>query len=992
MGGSPAASPYMPAETYSSIFPYSYMFAMAMDTVHVYAGLGAASPAPAYIERAPAAPTRASSSTGSAPEESRETPRAGPEPYRAGDGRISVSLSRAEALEAEPGKIITARFMVTNNTDEEVALQEVLNYPADWVRVAAAAPEFSVAGRTSAMRLATFHIPPNCPAGAYEFLYEVMDPLAPALGGETSFSVTVLPQFDLGSTVIRAPRTAVAGTEFTLEVAFKNRGNTKAVATVRASARPDYKVSVDPVDLLIPSGAARTVRIGVKTDSDAMQKRMCTVIVEATVLDEEGQTSIIKEVVTVEVIPRVTRLDDPYYRLPSWVRLTIAADGENAAMQAEVSGSGSIAGDKSRNLSYVLRQTSSPRIGRYASWDEYWLSYRSSHMEVNIGDRVFMLSPLVQRFYYGRGAGAGVMLRNVALGAYYARSRSEDPLHREAGGYVSVEVKRGLSVKANVLDKHDESYLAAAGSRHLIASVQANYAPYPNSRFEIEYGVADEEGSGNDGYRFAANGAFARRLYYSLEKVHAGPRFYGYTNDSDFSIGTLQYPVRPGVTLRLHYRSHAGNLDLNPLKLTANTEQQVTAGVSYIATPRTRLNFELQDFSRRDRLDTPQYDFGERTVRVSVGYSVPLFSLYLTGEHGYSHNDLLDSRTSLGRYSVSASYRPSSRQSYNIYGGFGNNRYSEVPRKSDNLGLAGRWHITQNLNMNLDFHVSGSPSIVENAYRILTNSLDYMLPNRHVLTLKTSLWGGRDGNRGDASVLLSYSIPAPIPLGRKKTLGTIKGRIFDAEDEPHSGVPDVIVTADGQAAVTDAKGEFEFPSLAPGVYSLQVDARSIGLGRVTQARSPFVVVVTGGKTARLDLGVVRSATISGEVLMIANEPAEASDGAETSDRVLVGLGKGRGMPTHANGLPDVLVEISNGEDHLTQYTSSGGAFAFTGLRPGTWTVRIYPEDLPHYYFVEAEESRVEVAAGDEAHLELKILPRQRRINIMDEGDIKTESR
>ena len=72
--------------------------------------------------------------------------------------------------------------------------------------------------------------------------------------------------------------------------------------------------------------------------------------------------------------------------------------------------------------------------------------------------------------------------------------------------------------------------------------------------------------------------------------------------------------------------------------------------------------------------------------------------------------------------------------------------------------------------------------------------------------------------------------------------------------------------------------------------------------------------------------------------------------------------------------------------------TAGGAFAFTGLRPGTWTVRIYPEDLPHYYFLEAEESRVDLAAGDEAHLELRILPRQRRINIMDEGDIRIESR
>jgi hypothetical protein len=991
-GDSPAASPYTPTETYSNILRYSHLIAMSIDTVHVYAGLGAAGPVLAYAGRAPSSGTSALTSGEDVPEETREAPGGDPVPSRAADGGISISLSRSELIEAEPGRIITARFMVTNTTGGEAALHEVVTYPPDWSRVASAEPAFTLAGGASAVRLVTFHVPPNCPAGIYDFLYEVMDPVAPALGGETSFRVTVLPQLDLGSTVMRAPRTAVAGTEFMIEVSFKNTGNTRAVATVRASARPDYEVTVEPVDIFIPSGASKIVRIGVKTDSHLTQKRMCMVTVEATVSDEEGQSTAIREVYTVEVIPRVTRLSDPYYRLPSRVKMTFAADRENAAIQAEVSGSGSIGGDKYRNLSYAVRKASRSTIGRYATWDEYWLAYRGRNIEISLGDRVFMLSPLVQRFYYGRGGGVNAKVRNVALGAYYAKGRSQEPRHREAGGFVSWRVKRGLSVKANVLEKEDASSLSGISSRHLIASIQGNYAPGPNARFELEYGVGDEEGSGNDGYRFAANGVFRNRLFFSLEKVHAGPRFYGYTTDSDFALGTLQYPVKPGVTLRLSYRSHADNLDLDPLKLTASNERHVTAGVSYIATPRTRVNIDIQDFSRWDRFDVPEYDFGERTVRLSVGYSVPVFSLYLSGEHGYSHNDLVDLRTNLGRYSVSASIRPSSRHSYNIYGGFGNNRYSEVPRKSDNLGIAGRWHVTPDLHMNLDYYMSGSPSLVEKTYRILTHSLDYMLPNRHFVTLKTSLWGGRDGRRGDAAVLLSYSIPAPIPLGRKKTLGTIKGRVYDAEDERHMGIADVIITADDQAAVTDGKGKFEFPSLAPGVYSLQVDARSIGLGRVTEARSPFVVVVTGGKTAELDIGVVRSCTISGEVLMHDCEPDGASGVDKSSDPVLVGLGKGRGMPAEARGLPDVLVEIANGEYYLTQYTSSGGEFSFAGLRPGHWTVRIYPDDLPHYYFVETEDTPVDLTAGDETRLVLRILPRQRRINIMDEGELKLERR
>jgi hypothetical protein len=284
-----------------------------------------------------------------------------------------------------------------------------------------------------------------------------------------------------------------------------------------------------------------------------------------------------------------------------------------------------------------------------------------------------------------------------------------------------------------------------------------------------------------------------------------------------------------------------------------------------------------------------------------------------------------------------------------------------------------------------------------------------MLPNRHMLTQRTSLWGGRGEGRSDMTVLLSYSIPAPIPLGRKNTVGTVRGRVYDAEDPRQPGVANVIITADGAAAVTDGRGNFEFPSLGPGVYSLQVDARSIGLGRVTEGKSPFVVIVEGGRTARVDIGVVRSCSISGEVLMFDLGPGgspvddagtpdgdavgrDAGDAPADGGPVLVGLGRGRKMPGGARGLPDVLVEVTNGEYYLTQYTTSGGEFSFTGLRPGRWTVRIYPEDLPHYYFVETEERPADLAAGDQSRMVFRILPRQRRINIMDEGDIKLERR
>lgn len=1009
------ASPWANAGAYSDAISAPLLFAMFVDSVFVYSGPVALSPAvPDAGNSPPAAPKEATSGESSAradesqaPEtaagRSRGKPRGISTPSRAGDGGVAVSLSGSAILEAEPGKVITARFMVANETTEATRLSETVTYPRGWDRVASAEPDFGLEAGGVVVRLVTFHIPPDYPAGVYDLQYGVTVATAPHLRQTADFSVTVLPQLDLRSKVLTAPRTAVAGGEFSVQIRLENSGNTRAVARIQATIRPDYEFSLDPPHLLIPSGESRTVRVRVKTDKRLPHKTMCMVILKATTDGEAGQTSTIEEAVSVDVIPRVTRLTDPYYRLPSWIKLTAAQDRNSAGGQVEISGSGPVAGDTDRTLSYVLRQASTPSVGRFTSWNEYFMQYRGRHLEVNLGDRVFSLSPLVQRFYYGRGAGADLRAWKAGLGGYYARSRSAEPRHYETGGYVSFLLTRGLSMKANFLVKEDISDTETAASTHRIASLQGNYAPVPGTRFELEYGHDEEDAPGNYAYRFAANGLLSRRLYFSLEKVHAGPAFHGYINDTDFMLGTLQYTVRPTVALRLSYRSYDNNLDLDPDKISAGRERHVKAGVSYIATGRMRLNLDLQYFNRWDGFEAPAFDFGEKTLRTSVDYSLPSLSLYLSSEHGFSRNNLADSRTILGRYSLSASIRPGAKQSYSIYAGYGHSKYSEDPRKSGDLGMAARWHITKDLDMSLNYHMSGAPSLLENTYRILSYSLYYMLPNRHMITMKTSVWGGKGSHRTDSSILLSYSIPTPIPMGRKQTVGTVKGRVYDAEDPHQSGLPNVIITADGVAAVSNGRGDFEFPSLKPGTYSLQVDAKSIGLGRVTEGRSPFVVTVEGGRTARLDIGVVRSSSIKGEVLMFDLEPNGGTSGIETGSvedseseakagPMLVGLGKGRDLPHGARGLPDVLVEITNGEYYLTQFTTSGGQFNFSGLRPGHWTVRVYPEDLPHYYFLEVEEMVADLAAGDEGLMTFRILPRQRRINIMDKGEIRQESR
>ena len=150
--------------------------------------------------------------------------------------------------------------------------------------------------------------------------------------------------------------------------------------------------------------------------------------------------------------------------------------------------------------------------------------------------------------------------------------------------------------------------------------------------------------------------------------------------------------------------------------------------------------------------------------------------------------------------------------------------------------------------------------------------------------------------------------------------------VQDAGDPGVPGQTVELIGADGQTVVatatTDAYGHYDFASLTPGSYTVEIVAPNGTLfspgGSSTDARS---ITVGGGASATFDAGEYTLATLTGTVFNDAN-----ADGAQQAGDA---------------GISGVTVDLLSGATIIaTTATNAAGGYSFTGITPGADTVQI----------------------------------------------------
>lgn len=878
---------------------------------------------------------------------------------------IHVRASSPEAVAQEPGSLVTGGFVIENRGPEEVTVLIEEELPEGWATVGLEEGPIRLAPRSEHLRLLAIRIPSAATAGQYHVGARVRSEEGSLLG-ETLVPVEVLPVRNLNVSVEQRPRSAIAGEEVTVRFLLQNRGNIPLDLRVDIERVPEGAIRADPARLRLEPREQQQVQVSFPTDPALRQRTLHTI--RSRIQDEAEGLPVHEETTSIDVIARVTGDPDVYHRIPARLRLSALADSENGVgAQGEFSAAGPLDESGRRQLDLLLRGPDQRGPGAVGSYEEYRVSLYDPQWDVHAGDQIYSLSPLLQQFRFGRGMAANLRREEGGVGAVLVQERPGSPEFRETGAYARARATSRLDVKVNALHRKAEAVAETAELAGRLYSAEALLDAGNVLQLDVEYGLNEAASSaeGRTGHRAEARGHTEGGLNYRAGRIYAEPSFAGTWNDADYRYGSVNFPIYRSLRGMYGYRNYRSNLLRDPdRRRTAPHERSHNGGLSYAFPFQATAMVEVRRTEREDLLRPS--DYRENAVRLTWMQTYRRMHGRVTAERAVARDDAAGlSDSGIERYSAHLRYRHSPRQSYSGFVSTGQNALRLPAERFTSGGVTASWRFTDNITTHLNYGEYHS-EIADRLrrQRHISATAAVALPNDHLLEVEAREYRVRGGGERFHAGAVRYSIPIDMPVGKRRSVGAIRGRLVNGDHPDRPPLPNAAIASNGATAVTAADGTFLFPGLRPGLHSLRVELDTVPPGMLTEQPGPYLVEVEAGEETEIEMALQTAAAISGQVHLVPEEDDKPAP------------------------LADALVTARSGTESYQQYTDSRGTFRFTHLRPGQWEILIDRGSLPPRHQVEDQPFRLELEPAGEEKLTVKVAPRPRRIIILEEEELE----
>ncbi|MDB6056439.1 MAG: hypothetical protein JWO95_283, partial [Verrucomicrobiales bacterium] len=813
---------------------------------------------------------------------------------------VIVRLATAREPELTPGKIVTASFAVSSQLSRDEQFVEDITLPEGWQKIAPIDQPFQLHPNEQQVRVVVISVPLNAASGEHEIRYGIKSRKDYAVTDSAPLTVHILPVTKVEVLFVDKPSLVVAGDTYETHVKVINRGNSRESIKLHVQSAPTYPFQIEHPAIELGAGDSQTVRVTV--DTDATLNKRITQSLKVT-----AETSSMKEPVSrtllVEIVPKITGDSDPWFRLPAQMRFTgVGQSGRGAGFQMEFSGAGNLNEQGTQKIDFLLRGPDTlSKSDAFGLRDEYRVSYFDQLMDVHVGDRNYTLSPLTERYGYGRGAEVDLHRTNTAAGAFYFESRWRKETFNEIGSFVQQDFTHLFTMRANFLAKEGHSGFLTNALPANIYSFQPQLHLGKALDIDFEYGFSDSDQPGHDqnrAYRAQFKGQLSG-VDYSLERIYAQPRYFGYYNNSASTYGTVAFPIYKRLRGNFSYNDYESNLAHDPSRSpVANHETLIQPGLLYNLSSRTDLTLQYRHILRQDMLKPTEFNLEENSARLGIGHSFGRLSVQGFLEGGVAEDKLTGKDHNVERTGLYLTYSPSASQSYSAFGTFGSSYFISGAQRSTTLGVSAKWLLFHRLTVDASFAKNRYDSTVAHEQNTAYVTASYTFRNGHSVALGGRWIGDDVTHRNETSAFISYTIPLSLPIRKKQNVGSIRGKIFESDDSLLQPVPRAVLRWDGAAAVSGANGEFELPGLKPGSYKLRLDQKSIGMNRVATEPMPLQVEVTNGRPTQIKLKLVAACTLNVSVELF--KAGLTASGANTQQQ--------------AGGIEAAVVEITNGPE------------------------------------------------------------------------------
>ncbi len=883
---------------------------------------------------------------------------------------VEVRSPSAKLLATAPGRIVTASVVVANRGSEAEDFTERLTLPVGCQKIAPADVPFRLEAGAQTVRVLAVQIPATMPAGRFDLRYLVQGRRDPSALGSVELTVQVAPVDRLELVIEPRTEPVLAGDKYPVRVRVTNHGNSRLPVRFSSRSSLGYRLLGMPTEFALEAGTSREIVGQVETDKKLAQRASHAVTCEVQATSASGEALTESQASVVELIPLISGSRDPFHRLPLQLKLSALFETDrDAQFQAELSGAGSLDEAGRHRVDFLFRGPDIENASSFGERDEYGFSYHGEQWDVQLGDRIFELSPLTEKHIFGRGAGATYRTGATTAGAFFLATRRQQKNTEEVGAFVHQRFG-GLGVQANFLRKSGGDFLGGHRPSQHIYSLETRYQRDKALDLQLEYGVSrSDSGQSDFGFRAEARGALFGKVSYAIEHVYAGPDFHGYENDTRTTYASIAMPITPDWRVHASLSDYSGNLDRNPERSSVvNREKSWTAGINYTWKKKTDLSLDAQHVERNDILLPAAYDFTEDSARFGAGHNFGKLQMQSLLDLGTLDNRLTGESGPFQRGSVFLSYQPTPRQSYSAFGTYGPSAFTGSTDKSLNAGFSARWQMQDNLAANLSYARNQYDSLEGREQDQAMAALRYRCANRDEISVVGRWTRLSERERDEAAVMVTFSRPLKVAVSRKTSIGGLRGRLA----EGGVGIARAVIMAGEAFAVTDGAGEFEFPALPPGACELRVLGDSLGPALVVSTPLPMKVKIRSAETTRVELQAVKAATVSVRLTVF----DFASD--SLAKAALQGSG----------GLEAGAVELTNGHDVLRTQTDRLGGASFERVPCGRWTLRVRDERLPAHHFVEQPEQQIDLQPGETRKIEARILPRRRIVRMIDRGAVR----
>jgi hypothetical protein len=912
-------------------------------------------------------------------------------PLDAQDRGVEIRSTEKDLVVTEPGKIITAVFKVTNTGTEKQEFVLKPGLPHAWSLITRPFPFVLDTGRSD-LQLVSFIVPQAALADKYPVTVSVQGTASPNLMDSLQAFVVVLPVTRLSVRVLDAPRFAVAGEEYLVSFVVANEGNVSHEVSLRFESTQGYPLFSDAGAITLGPRESRKVNVAVRTAGHITETVRSMLALHAEVSDNTGVKEACDSVV--DVIPRAAGGEGIFHTLPATIGLQYVGDyageGMDAGFQTVVSGSGTLDEGGAEKVSFLFRgpdlfgrSGTGPKT--FASHDEYRVNLLTEGYSLMAGDGTYTLSPLTSASFFGRGGGGSLNLSGFQLGSYHAKSRWFDAPESQTAFFARCALQDGIRFGLNYLYREEQNATMGMGS------FESWIRPMEGVDVNFEYGCG---GNGRDDAVAVSSAGMAGQMACYTTYIRAGPDYPGGYNDMDFFSTSISLPVLTGLMFSTGFRQEIKNLDLDLSKKTATLERFYQTGLNFLPGTGASLGFDLMMREYQDRFPDPSFDYTEYTGKVSVSQSFQFLNFLASAESGREYDRIGDGLSTVERYTLSASLRPEPNQSCGTYAFYDKDRDEQGKLvECLTLGLSGEYHTEGGFSLAVGYETRESVSGGGGDRSMYTALMSCTLFKTNRIFLQGRYIVNRDqGQEDQGAVAVAYTIPFGLPVSRKKSVGSVKGYLYDEETKKTLG--NVILRLNGEITITDEDGEFSFGAVKPGACYLEVDSSRVGLDKIPAQKTPIQVMVEGGESSFVKVGVIRAASVRGRVVAERAGPRAGAVEANDGSYAVQGNGKGdapgeqrKECPGEAYGLGNILVQLKGDTQTLNRVTDREGRFEFGELCPGKWTLTIDEETLPEYHTLKGGSQSFDLAPGDHRETTLEVGQVKRRILIIEEKEI-----